>query len=76
VVFRARLWRANVEARTYVAGACVAICARLTWLGAKISSEAKERNAPLIGAADSRIEIRIIPTDEEAMIARHCLAFI
>jgi acetate kinase len=53
-----------------------AICARLVWLGAKISPEANAANAPIISTADSRIEIRVIPTDEEAMIARHCLAFI
>ena len=50
-----------------------AICARLVWLGAKISPEANAANAPIISTADSRIEIRVIPTDEEAMIARHCL---
>jgi len=53
-----------------------AICARLAWLGAKISPKANEANAPVISAPDSRVEIRVIPTDEEAMIARHCLAFI
>jgi acetate kinase len=53
-----------------------AICAKLNWLGAKILPEANERNEPVISTADSAIEIRIIPTDEEAMIARHCLAFI
>jgi acetate kinase len=53
-----------------------AICARLAWLGAKISAEANAANAPIISTADSRIEIRVIATDEEAMIARHCVAFI
>ncbi len=53
-----------------------AICARLGWLGAKISPEANAANAPVISAEDSRIEIRVIPTDEEAMIARHCLALL
>ena len=52
-----------------------AICARLAWLGAEISPEANEQNAPVISTAGSRIEIRVIPTDEEAMIARHCLEF-
>ncbi|HVE21704.1 MAG TPA: acetate/propionate family kinase [Acidocella sp.] len=52
-----------------------AICARLGWLGAKLSPEANAANAPVISAEDSRIEIRVIPTDEEAMIARHCLTF-
>ena len=33
----------------------------------------QRENAPVISTADSRIEIRVIPTDEEAMIAQHCL---
>ncbi len=53
-----------------------AICARLAWLGAEISPEANEQNAPIISTAASRIEIRVIPTDEEAMIAEHCWEFI
>jgi len=50
-----------------------AICARLAWLGLELDSAANEKNAPLISTPQSKIEIRVIPTDEEAMIARHCL---
>ncbi len=53
-----------------------AICEKLAWLGAEISPEANEQNAPIISTSDSKIEIRVIPTDEEAMIAKHCLDFI
>ena len=48
-----------------------AICAHLSWLGLKLSPEANDANEPAISAPDSTIEVRIIPTDEELMIARH-----
>jgi acetate kinase len=48
-----------------------AVCKRLAWLGAIADPDANARHAGRISAADSRIEIRVIPTDEEAMIARH-----
>jgi acetate kinase len=51
-----------------------AVCARLAWLGAAIDDSANERHADRIGAPHSRIDLRVIPTDEEAMIARHTLA--
>lgn len=53
-----------------------AICARLGWLGVEISGPANAANAPVISSAASRVEVRVIPTDEEAMIARHCLGFL
>jgi acetate kinase len=49
------------------------VCARLGWLGAEIDAAANERHAPVISAPQSRIEIRVVPTDEELMIARHTL---
>ncbi len=51
-----------------------AICARLIWLGVEISPEANEASEPAISAISSKVEVRVIPTDEEAMIAEHCLA--
>jgi acetate kinase len=50
-----------------------AICARLAWLGLEIDSAANAKNAALISTPQSNIEIHVIPTDEEAMIVRHCL---
>lgn len=47
------------------------ICARLAWLGARIDPVANAANAAQIGAHDSAIDLRVIATDEEAMIARH-----
>jgi len=49
------------------------VCARLTWLGVVLDPDANDRNATLISAPASRIAVRVIPTDEEAMIARHTL---
>ncbi len=49
------------------------VCSRLDWLGAEIDRESNARDAPVISTAGSGVEIRIVPTDEEAMIARHTL---
>ncbi|MDR3470574.1 MAG: acetate/propionate family kinase [Devosia sp.] len=50
------------------------ICARLAWLGVSLDAEANARSAARIDAADSRVEVRIIATDEELTIARHTAA--
>ena len=47
------------------------VCAKLQWLGVKLDSEANQSNALKISDKDSRVEVWAIPTDEEAMIARH-----
>lgn len=46
-------------------------CTALRFVGAKLDQEANLRNATLISAADSRIALYVIPTNEEEMIARH-----
>ncbi len=51
-----------------------AICARLGWIGIGLSPEANAANAPCISTPQSRVEVRVIPTSEEAMIAAHCLS--
>jgi acetate kinase len=48
-----------------------AVCARLAWLGIALDSAANSASAPLISKAGSSAEVRVIATDEEAMIARH-----
>lgn len=48
-----------------------AVCERLHWLGARIDAAANAENAGSIASGDSRMELRVIPTDEEEMIARH-----
>jgi len=53
-----------------------AVCARLAWLGVRLDDAANAANAARIGAADSTIDVRVIATDEEAMIARHTRAVV
>ncbi len=50
------------------------ICARLAWLGVRLDVSANAAHATCISAPDSQIEVRVIATDEEAMIARHTLS--
>jgi acetate kinase len=50
-----------------------AVCTGLGWLGVELDAAANEKNATLISAGQSRVAVRVIPTDEEAMIARHTL---
>lgn len=48
-----------------------AICARMAWAGVLLDEAANAANAPVITRPDSRIVVRVIPTDEERMIAFH-----
>ncbi|MDB5362120.1 MAG: hypothetical protein JWO51_3417 [Rhodospirillales bacterium] len=50
-----------------------AVCTRLAWLGVAMDPGANNVDADRISTADSRVEVRVIPTDEEAMIVRHTL---
>ena len=47
------------------------VCEKLGWLGVTVANAA---NGPRISAADSRVSVFVIPTNEELMIARHTLA--
>lgn len=48
-----------------------AVAERLAWTGLALSDEANARGAGLISTASSKLNAWVIPTDEEAMIARH-----
>jgi len=48
-----------------------AICARLGWLGIRLDAAANAKGANCISAPDSTVAVRVIATDEEAMIAHH-----
>lgn len=50
------------------------ICERLAWIGIKIDPQANKTNAPIISTPDSKVEVRVIPTNEELVIARHTLS--
>jgi acetate kinase len=52
------------------------ICAHLHWAGVEIDPQANAAHAPVISTPDSAIRIRVIPTDEERMIALHTLSAI
>lgn len=47
------------------------VCDRLAWLGVHIDDAANQANLPCIGAPNSAIEVRVVATDKEVMIARH-----
>jgi len=44
---------------------------RCGWLGIKLDEEANQRNSGIISAADSAVTVRVMPTNEELMIATH-----
>ena len=50
------------------------ICDRLGWLGVELDASANAAHAELISTPGSRVELRIIPTNEEIVIARHTWA--
>ncbi|MDR3511705.1 MAG: acetate/propionate family kinase [Caulobacteraceae bacterium] len=52
------------------------VAERLAWLGVELDTYANARGEPVISTPASRVEVRVIPTDEEAMIARHTLDLI
>ena len=47
------------------------VCARLGWMGVALDDAANAAGAGRIGGAGGAVDLRVIPTDEEAMIARH-----
>jgi acetate kinase len=49
------------------------VCAGMEWLGIALDERANEVNELLISRADSAVNVYVIPTDEEKMIARQSL---
>ena len=49
------------------------VCRGLAWLGVEIDEADNAAGAPIISTSDSRVTVRVIPTDEERMIAMHVL---
>ncbi|QJU58275.1 acetate/propionate family kinase [Sphingomonas sp. AP4-R1] len=47
------------------------VAERLGWLGVELDVDANLGGAAVISAPSSRVEVRVIPTDEERMIAIH-----
>jgi len=48
----------------------------MEWIGIELDRFANRANAQVISSERSRVRVFVIPTDEEAMIARHTLATI
>ena len=46
----------------------------LEWTGLRLHPAANDRHAPRIHAQDSKVEVLVVPTNEELMIARETLA--
>ena len=46
------------------------ICAAMEFLGIALDDRRNDAGAPIISAPDARVAVRVIPTDEESMIAR------
>ena len=46
------------------------ICARLSWLGLELDNVANEEQRQIIHSPESRVQLYVIPTDEERTIAR------
>jgi acetate kinase len=65
-VFTAGIGEHAAEIRT-------AVCARLDWLGVAMDPAANGNHAERISTAGSKVEVRVIPTNEEAVIVRHTL---
>lgn len=49
------------------------VCRAAHWLGLELDEAANARGGPLISADGSAVSAWVLPTDEEAMIARHTL---
>ena len=50
------------------------VCERLRWMGVVPDPAANAGGAGRISAASGAVEVHVVPTDEEAMIAQHTLA--
>ncbi|QQN65896.1 acetate/propionate family kinase [Bradyrhizobium diazoefficiens] len=50
-----------------------AIGERLGWLGVRIDAAANDEGRERISAGDSAVDVFVIPTNEELIIARHCV---
>ncbi|WP_428543013.1 acetate/propionate family kinase [Rhodopila sp.] len=53
-----------------------AVCVRLGWLGLRLDNAANAASEDRISAPDSSVEVRVIATNEEMMVARHTQAAI
>ncbi len=52
------------------------VCRRAEWLGVQLDAGANARHATRISAPDSPVDVLVLPTNEEWMIAQHAAALI
>jgi acetate kinase len=52
------------------------VCAALAWLGIELDGDANRRDASRVSAPNSGVDVLVLPTNEEWMIARHTVALI
>jgi acetate kinase len=52
------------------------VCEALEWLGIALDTAANDRNSSRVSTAGSRIDVLVLPTNEEWMIARHTVTLI
>ena len=64
IVFTAGIGEHSPEIRA-------AVCDRLAWLGVRLDFAANCADESCISAVDSAVDVRVMATDEEAMIAQH-----
>lgn len=64
IVFTAGIGERSTAIRTRV-------CADASWVGVKLDETANAVGGPRISAADSKVSVWVIPTNEELIIARH-----
>jgi acetate kinase len=50
-----------------------AICTKLQWLGIDVAARSNETNASIISSGSSRVQVRVVPTDEQVVIAKETL---
>ncbi|MCJ2185722.1 acetate/propionate family kinase [Novosphingobium beihaiensis] len=53
-----------------------AVCRQMAWLGLALDEAANAAHGPKITAEGSAVPALVIPTDEDRMIARHCLTLL
>ena len=49
------------------------VCRDAAWLGVALDPDANRGGGPRVSAADSKVAVWVLPTNEELMIARHTL---
>jgi acetate kinase len=47
------------------------VCRGLAYLGIELDSQQNDRHASVISLAKSHCRVRVVPTNEDLMIARH-----